>query len=37
MNGLMKFNLDSSEFRNFEAKDRPLCERIKMGKVIHEA
>jgi predicted nucleotidyltransferase len=29
--------LDSSEFRNLEAKDRPLFERINMGKVIHEA
>lgn len=28
--------LDSSEFRNLEAKDRPLFERINMGKVIHE-
>jgi len=26
--------LDSSEFRNLEAKDRPLFERINMGKVI---
>jgi len=29
--------LDSSESRNLEAKDRPLFERINMGKVIHEA
>ncbi len=29
--------LNSSEFRNLEAKDRPLFERINMGKVIHEA
>jgi predicted nucleotidyltransferase len=29
--------LDSSEFRNLEAIDRPLFERINMGKVIHEA
>ena len=29
--------LDASEFRNLEAKDRPLYERINMGKVIHEA
>ena len=29
--------LDSSEFRNLEVKDRPLYERINMGKVIHEA
>jgi predicted nucleotidyltransferase len=28
--------LDSSEFRDLEAIDRPLFERIKMGKVIHE-
>ncbi len=29
--------LDSSEFRNLGAKDRPLFERIKMGKIIYEA
>lgn len=29
--------LDASEFRNLELKDRPLYERINMGKVIHEA
>ncbi len=29
--------LNSSEFRNLEIKDRPLYERINMGKVIHEA
>lgn len=29
--------LDASEFRNLEVKDRPLFERINMGKVIHEA
>jgi hypothetical protein len=29
--------LDASEFRNLEVKDRPLYERINMGKVIHEA
>ena len=28
--------LDASEFRNLEAKDRPLFERINIGKVIHE-
>jgi len=27
--------LDSFEFRKLEAKDRPLYERINMGKVIH--
>ena len=29
--------LDASEFRKLELKDRPLYERINMGKVIHEA
>jgi predicted nucleotidyltransferase len=29
--------LDASEFRNLEAKDRSLYERINMGKVIHKA
>lgn len=29
--------LDAFEFRNLEAKDRPLYERINKGKVIHEA
>ncbi len=29
--------LDGFEFRNLELKDRPLYERINMGKVIHEA
>ena len=29
--------LDASEFRDLEVKDRPLYERIKLGKVIHEA
>ena len=28
--------LDASEFRNLEVKDRPLYERINMGKVIHK-
>ncbi len=29
--------LDASEFRNLEVRDKPLYERINMGKVIHEA
>ena len=29
--------LNVSEFRDLEVKDRPLYERIKLGKVIHEA